>query len=341
MEVKKHILAIFRVLEAIPTMNHTYQRTVIERANKALSDEDRKVMANVAMAMVLLTAGNQETLRNPQKYTKPDPNQTFSKLTNTHFRQIIQKLGLPFNLDNVPRKENYELAHKLLPYIGSSTVSKADIEPYKDVPGGVDIYGAQGHDEVYRGLSDVSKDVHLFLLTNPTWDMKRGVSTSTEMWESRKFARATDPFGSGDGPAVLFTISNLSKRGFNAGRLSRYSDEHEVILSGEIKVDSWVYEASGILTTSAGEMGEARVTIIQEQRKAVITNTYGQKLSTMFFDDSSGIFGFFKQSVEEFAHKAISTENFEFPWKRAEKNQTWEFQIHPKSSILKVNATLP
>jgi hypothetical protein len=50
---------------------------------------------------------------------------------------------------------------------------------------------------------------------------------------------------------------------------------------------------------------------------------------------------FFKQSVEEFAHKAISTENFEFPWKRAEENQTWEFQIHPKSSILKVNATLP
>ena len=65
MEIKKNILAIFRILEALPD-RVTTDMIKLFKINKVLTPEDKKTMADVFKAMLLLTAGNQKALCDPE-----------------------------------------------------------------------------------------------------------------------------------------------------------------------------------------------------------------------------------------------------------------------------------
>ena len=122
--------------------------------------------------------------------------------------------------------------------MGSSFVSKDEIDAQIGPTGDLDRrFAYEGYDTVYRGLNRVSPNVIAYLTSNPTWDIGRGVSTSYDIDEAKRFSKSlTVSWGSTVGPAILFTIKNVSKRGFHAGSLSRYKREKEVILSGDLKL---------------------------------------------------------------------------------------------------------
>ena len=76
MEIKKNILAIFRILEALPGSGDNRYDQALQRLNKVLTPEDKKTMADVFKAMLLLTAGNQKALRDPELYDPAEAKKT-------------------------------------------------------------------------------------------------------------------------------------------------------------------------------------------------------------------------------------------------------------------------
>jgi len=335
MEIEKKLLAIFRVLEA--SYHHSGLGRMIQsidRANAVLTPEDKKVMADITIAMILLTAGNQETVRNPSSYKRPGLNGMIKNLTNFGIRRTIDLLSLPVDIERLPNKQDYELAHKLLPYMGSSTVSSDDISPFTvDDERGRISSSAEGYSQVYRGLQDVSNNVHKFLVSSPTWDMKRGVSTSRDLSEASKFAGV--PFDDSIlaptifGPSVLFHIQNESKRGFHAGDFSKYPGEREVILSGDLQVDSWEYSTLGTLEVSNGSIHTFRF------------DYDGKTGYGTLIDDSFSSIGYRPSGAPGEVIKTI-IDNGGFSFKSPNSDGgTWTFLIIPENSLLDVKATLP
>ena len=332
MEIEKKLLAIFRMLEA--THRHAgLERTteVINKANALLTPEDKKVMADIAIAMILLTAGNQEAVRNPSSYTRPGLNGMIKNLMRFGFKRTIDLLSLPVDIERLPSKQDYELAHKLLPYMGSSTVSSDDISPFAvDDEEGKISSSAKGYSQVYRGLKGVSKNVHKFLVSSPTWDMKRGVSTSHDPYQAKKFAAVSDAMlaPTTGGPAVLFHIENQSKRGFHAGDFSKYSDEQEVILSGDIQVDSWEYSALGTLKISNGSIHTFRFDYDSKTGHGLLTDHSFSEIAYRPSGDPSEII---KNIIDDGG----------FSFRSPNGDGTWTFSIIFENSLLDVKATLP
>jgi hypothetical protein len=332
MEIEKKLLAIFRMLEA--SYHHGgLERTtdVINKANAILTPKDKKVMADMAIAMILLTAGNQETVRDPSSYTRPGLNGMIKNLMRFGFKRTIDLLSLPVDTETLPSKQDYELAHKLLPYMGSSMVSSDDISSFAvDDEEGKIASSAAGYSQVYRGLKGVSKNVHKFLVSSPTWDMKRGVSTSRDLYQARKFAAV--PMVSHPptvaGPSVFFHIQNQSRRGFHAGEFSKYPAEQEIILSGDIQVDSWKYSALGTLKVSNGSIHTFRFDYDGKTGNGTLTDHSFNEIDYRPPGDPG-------ENVKKF----IDDGGFSF--RSPNGDGTWTFSIIFENSFLDVKATLP
>jgi hypothetical protein len=241
MEVSKKILSIIRIIEAIPGYDRSTKMGYISNANKLMDDKDREVMTDVMKAMILLTAGNQEAVRDPKSYDPAAARDNYSWLLGMGVSDIIQRLGLDIDLKSKPTREDYVIAHKLLPILGASKVSPEELEQHADMftRDPMSRYGSEGHQKVYRGVT-VSRNVILKATTRKTWNIGHGVSTSTNEKKGMEFAQtALTMHGANGGPAMLLNIENKSKRGFHAGSMSRYPKEHEVILSGMLEFGDW------------------------------------------------------------------------------------------------------
>ena len=244
MEISKKILAVLRIIESIPGYDRSKKMGYIYNANKMMDDKDRTVMTDVMKAMILLTAGNQKAVRNPESYDPDGARDNYSWLIGQGVGEIIEKLGLDINLRSKPTREDYVMAHKLLPILGASSVSPEELGQYTDMGtrNPMDRYGSEGHQKVYRGVT-VSRDVILKATTRKTWNIGHGVSTSTSEKKGMEFAKtAPSMWGANGGPALLLNIENKNKRGFHAGSMSRYPNEREVILSGVLEFGDWDLE---------------------------------------------------------------------------------------------------
>ena len=241
MEISKKILAVLRIIESIPGYDRSKKMGYIYNANKMMDDKDRAVMTDVMKAMILLTAGNQKAVRNPESYDPDSARDNYSWLIGQGVGDIIEKFGLDINLRSKPTREDYEMAHKLLPVLGASKVSPEEVGQYTDMftRDPMDRYGSEGHQKVYRGVT-VSRNVILKATTRKTWNIGHSVSTSTSEKKGMEFAK-THPgiHGANGGPAMLLNIENKSRRGFHAGSMSRYPGEREVILSGVLQFKDW------------------------------------------------------------------------------------------------------
>ena len=244
MEISKKILAVLRIIEAIPGYDRSKRYGYIHNANKMLDDNDRKVMTDVVKAMILLTAGNQKAVRNPAGYKQENARDSYRWLLGQDMDKVITEFGLDIDLKSKPTKEDYMIAHKLLPIIGSSKVSPEELSQYTDMgtKDPFDRHGSEGHQKVYRGVT-VSRSVILKATTRKTWNIGHGVSTSTNDKKAMEFAKTSmSMHGANGGPGLLLNIENKSKRGFHAGSLSRYPREREVILSGVLEFGDWDME---------------------------------------------------------------------------------------------------
>ena len=91
MEISKKILAVMRIIEAIPGYDRSKKMGYIYNANKLMDDDDRAVMTDVMKAMILLTAGNQKALRNPKSYNPANAQDNYSWLIGQGVGEIIKK----------------------------------------------------------------------------------------------------------------------------------------------------------------------------------------------------------------------------------------------------------
>lgn len=241
MEVSKKILSIMRIIEAIPGYDRNTKLGYIASANKLLTDKDREVMTDVMKAMILLTAGNQKAVRNPAGYDPANARDPYGWLLGMGVEDIIKRLGLDIDLKSKPTREDYVMAHKLLPILGASSVSPEELEQHANMftKDPKSRYGSEGHQKVYRGVA-VSTNVILKATTRKMWNIGHGVSTSTSEKKGMEFAKtALTMHGANGGPGLLLNIENKSKRGFHAGSMSRYPREREVILSGMLQFGDW------------------------------------------------------------------------------------------------------
>ncbi len=267
MEISKKILSILRIIEAIPGYDRSKKMGYIYNANKLMDDDDRAVMTDVMKAMILLTAGNQKAVRDPKSYDPDGARDNYSWLIGQGVGDIIKKLDLAIDLRSKPTREDYAMAHKLLPILGASNVSPEELGQYTDrgTRDPMDRYGSEGKEKVYRGVA-VSRNVILKATTRKTWNIGHGVSTSSNEKKGMEFAKtAPGMWGANGGPAMLLNIENKSKRGFHAGSMSRYPREHEVILSGMLEFGEWDMEL-----TSKDEDGDKYDMIFHSTTKTVV-----------------------------------------------------------------------
>ena len=331
MEVSKKILSIMRIIEAIPGYDRNTKLGYIASANKLLTDKDREVMTDVMKAMILLTAGNQKAVRDPKSYDPANARDPYGWLLGMGVEDIIKRFGLDIDLKSKPTREDYAIAHKLLPILGASSVSPEELGQYTDMGtrDPLDRYGSEGHQKVYRGIT-VSRNVILKATTKKMWNIGHGVSTSTSEKKGMEFAKtALSMWGANGGPALLLNIENKSKRGFHAGSMSRYPNEREVILSGVLQFGDWVLEAKASSSEDDIDLLIDSETQTVEFSRLVQSNGLKRELAhKMTFPNSSG------DSFQEFVDRTIGGLEFDFP----ELPGDWE--IREGTILLKMNAVL-
>ena len=331
MEISKKILAVMRIIEAIPGYDRSKKMGYIYNANKLMDDNDRAVMTDVMKAMILLTAGNQKAVRDPKSYNPANAQDNYSWLIGQGVGEIIKKFGLDIDLKSKPTQEDYAMAHKLLPILGASSVSPEELGQYTDTftKDPMDRYGSEGHQKVYRGVT-VSRNVILKATTRKTWNIGRGVSTSSNERKGMEFAKtAPGMWGANGGPGLLLNIENKSKRGFHAGSMSRYPREHEVILSGVLEFGEWVLEA---IAYSDGEdidmIIDSETQTVEFSRMMQYENLRRELVHKSTFPTSSG------DSFQEFVNKVVGDLNFNLP------ELPGEWKVNERTILLRMNAVL-
>ena len=242
----KTAIAILRLVNAATIFQDPMSRKAYIREKlKNLSDQDLIALGTALKSMVLLTSGNVESVKDPEKY---DPNEAkrWSTISSPSAMEVFMHVPNFDAMKESPTKEDYETAKRLLPILGSSFMDYDEInsltggdtpESYKKLDRLI------GFETLYRGLKDLDINVIKFLLSSPTWDIGRGVSTSFNLFESRTFAGMDEQeWGSRSGPSIMFKINNPKKKGFISDQISEW-DEAEVILSGKLKIDKWDFKA--------------------------------------------------------------------------------------------------
>ena len=258
MQVKSKLLSILRLIEAFRTSDPGFAEYVevedfIEEINKFIDDNDRETIASVLKTMMLLTASRVEILRDPSKYeaSKVDYWDMYLDAYDYGISAMINGLQIPIDFNSKPTQQDYIMAKKLLPIIGSHKFTPSNYQGDLDLD--KEIYGTVAKDKLkgqklFRGIRNLSLDALFTIMDKEPWDMIRGVSTSINIQRSRHFAGiGNNQFTTGQGPAMLFSIRNEEGRGFHAGRLSKYSFEQEVILSGKVNTLSWKFKAKGLM----------------------------------------------------------------------------------------------
>lgn len=238
---------------------------------KSLSKAEKQGMIDILVALTLLTAGNQEVIRNPEKFDPKDPGlnrDLFSQST----KDIIKILDPWYS--GLATKKNYELAKKLLPILGSTHLEPED---FRGTSGEskFDDERIGGFKKLYRGLNDLeSRIIAAALRPNVTWDIQRGVSTSTDKsLSTNEFAKSSEqmftkeenifvPVEGGvetrNGSSILFIFNNPKGKGMIAQNLSYFASESEVILSGTATIKNWSLQ---FISKLKGERGAFHVSI--------------------------------------------------------------------------------
>jgi len=303
------------------------------------TEEEEQAFINTILTMTLLTSGAVDFVRDPEVWSpdksvnKDGTKRRWSHILSDGSDVALSTLGFPTY--KLVTKEQYQLANKLLPMIGSTVISskevmeaftKADVGSInKDfkakMTGDEDHLGAEK--VLYRGLHSMSPEVVKFL-ANPgaSWDMSRGVSTSYDYGSAEGFMNK-------GGNGIILHMKNETGRGFTADALSKYKPEREVILSGTIVVEDFM------LTMYAGEefdqdKGFNDELIKIECNKSFILMRKGNKM----------IYGKrnvdFNTEIKPMLDAVLGGQTFEFE----NKGKTYKIKMLDKSATLKVTATV-
>ena len=240
MDIKKSVILTFRIFErSWGDITKEQFDTIV--AKMQLTDKDFNAMGTILKSMILFTSGSVATVRDPDSFD-PLKTSSWSDITRPSLANLFTFLGL--DITEQISKEDYKTANALLKKMGSSNIEMSDIEA-KIGPNGFNTFNPekiQISKTLWRGLKKLSIDaIKLILNKKDNWDIGRAVSTSEVMDVAYEFA--TDvPQGESNNRVVL-KINNPKRKGFRAGRLSKFQED-EVILSGQLRILDWSLSAN-------------------------------------------------------------------------------------------------
>lgn len=234
---------------------------------KNLSPKEKSVMASVIMSYTLLTSGTVAIVRDPSRYgdSKFGEIPQLKDIMSPPFRQIFFIMNK--KIPKVATQEHYEMAHKLLPIIGSEAVEWADL-PDELVGGYSD--KLKGPDQTWRGMTNLDSRLLMGALRpNASWNIKRGVSTTTDRHLAvNTFAGIREVelgvFDSnglfyGGGSSMLLRFINKKGVGAIVQKLSSFPQENEVILSGVGTIKNWSLQFVAVEEGAAKEPVRAQI----------------------------------------------------------------------------------
>ena len=276
--VRKKLLALLRVINfkietAVDSNELDWQDEHqaikdpdIIKALKSLRKNEKEYLHDILKAMTLITSGNVESVRSPNKYSRASA-KDFKSIYSFNTMEILEILGINYS-STFPTRQDYELAKKLLPIIGSDYLSDADF--FQDAAMANlsrDALAAGderllGYKTTWRGLAAMdNKTIAAALRVGSSWDIQRGVSTSADVGVSLDYGGIADiSYDESDitsfvidvmdnigvgaerkgGPSsILFKFLNPKGAGMIARRLSAYGSENETILSGKATIEGW------------------------------------------------------------------------------------------------------
>ena len=344
MSASKTAIIVARILNQIyrfmPNVNPRQMKYKQDQiAGKMLAkllktDEEKKAFINTILAMTLLTSGAVDFVRDPEIWSpeksvnNDGTKRRWSHILSDGAEHALSTLRFPTY--ELITKEQYQLANKMLPLIGSTVVSSSEaMEAFtKDDIGSIDsdFKKKMSSDEeqlgskkvLYRGLHSLSTGVISFL-ANPgaSWDMSRGVSTSYDLGSAEGFLKK-EP-----GNGVLLHMKNETGRGFTADALSKYSPEREVILSGIITVDKFK------LTLYCDVDGVDKLVRVECTEKVILVRL-GYKV--IYLRENVN----FADGIKPMLDSLLSGQEFEIN----EKGTTYKLKMMDKSAVLEVSSTI-
>ena len=276
--VRKKLLALLRVInfkieKGFESGTYDWQEEnkaindpEIIKALKSLRKKEKEYLFDILKAMTLLTSGSVETVRKPTDFDSSLA-KGYVSIFSVNTMKILDILGINYRYSG-PTRQDYELAKKLLPIIGSDYLTDTDFFQDASVANlSRDALAAGderllGYKTTWRGLSAMdNKTIAAALRIGSNWDIQRGVSTTTDKRVAVDYAGMADVkvdgsditkfvvepmkrFGvgaekSGGPSSMLFKFLNPKGSGMIARRLSAYSGESETILSGKATIEGW------------------------------------------------------------------------------------------------------
>jgi hypothetical protein len=244
MDIKKSVILTFRIFEKFwgDLTKEQFDTVAVEMG---LTDKDFDAMGTILKSMILMTSGSVATVRNPDSF---DPLKTspWEDIARSSLGNLFTLLGL--DIAEQISKQDYKTANTLLKKMGSSSIEMSDIEA-KIGPNGFNTMKpekVQISETLWRGLKKLSFDAIILMLDKKDdWDIGRAVSTSEVMDVAYEFASDV-PSGETNNKVVL-KINNPKRKGFRAGRLSKFQED-EVILSGQLRITDWSLSAEVLWT---------------------------------------------------------------------------------------------
>lgn len=318
------------------------RRYIIKKLG-VLNDQQIESLGKAIKSMILMTSGNVKSVRDPNLYSKADA-QPWSSITSSSAMSVLSKIP-GYEQGSYPTREDYETAKRLLPILGSSFM---DFDEIQALTGGEEpeeyrqLDAMVGFKKLYRGLKNMDISAIKFLMTNPKWDMKRGVSTSYNIGEAKYFSGTDIVWGSTRGPSILFGINNPKKKGFIADKLSEFEEEAEVILSGMLDVEDWIIEARA----KCSFVGNELISYGDSVSNIEIKKVSGENILSVILRSGPRI----EVKVDDnqlrllLDRKIVYVDNlFDDSVKKklgAERSKRITLKLLPKNLVIKVNATL-
>ncbi len=240
-QIQRAVFIIFRAMaQAASNQTNIYSLDVANILRRMTSPAEQELMQRLIKSVILLTAGNQEVLRNPELFVDKDRMKTYRDMASTHLMSA-HVVGL--NLNAKPTKEDYVDAKKLLPIFSTMSVGPEEFDQFiasrpetqLDAP----LTSGQYGETVWRGLHNMRLEAAKYLINGDQWDITRSVSTSYDRRTSYNFSNKKVPVSSPNykGPVGILLEIDVDNKGLKVGRLS-YFGEDEVILSGYLTIDS-------------------------------------------------------------------------------------------------------
>ena len=244
MDIKKSVILTFRIFEKFWGDLTTEQFNTIV-AEIGLTNKDFDAMGTILKSMILMTSGSVATVRDPDSFD-PLKTSSWNNITRARLANLFALLGLDI-MEQIS-KQDYKTANSLLKKMGSSSIEMSDIEA-KVGPNGFSTMkpeNLQISTTLWRGLKKLSFDAIILMIdAKNNWDIGRAVSTSEVMDVAYEFA--TDVPSGETNNRVVLQIKNPKRKGFRAGRLSKFQED-EVILSGQLRIIDWSLSAEVLWT---------------------------------------------------------------------------------------------